>query len=127
MVKTYDLVKAVAQYNKVAVPHSLEDSLGLSFGSTPSEINAAIVGPKGIILTDNEAVHTVHSLEDSLELTFGSIPLKDLIGSTPLEEVELGTWVRTFGSRIEANYCKLLASIKEIGLDNSEFPRKVRL
>ena len=115
MVNIYDIVKATALYNNITPPPH-------------SEINAAIVGPKGVILTDDEACHTIHGYEDSLELSFGAIPVKELLKSEQSgDPIELGTWVRTFGARIEANYCKLLASIKEIGLDNSEYPRKVRL
>ena len=42
----------------------------------------------------------------------------------PTEDVELGTFVRKFGSRIENNYRTLLNSIKEIGLNPTDYPRK---
>jgi hypothetical protein len=98
-----------------------------NFTNLGYEINALIVGKGKTILTDNEACHTIHNLNGSIDFINNvSVPIKTIIESTPLAEEELGTWVRTFGSRIENNYDGLLKSIKEIGLDPKDYPRKVK-
>lgn len=92
--------------------------------SNPPEINAVIVGKSKVILTDDEAIHTVHDIEGELELSFGSIPIKELLRApSAADDEELGKFVRTFGSRIEANYVRLLMSISEIGLNPSDYLR----
>jgi hypothetical protein len=39
-------------------------------------------------------------------------------------EEELGTFVRTFGNRIEANYHILLGTLRDNGLNPDDYPRK---
>lgn len=122
-VKILNITKITEDYNKLNIKRPWD------------EINALIVGEKQIILTDDEAVHTIHDRNGDLELlfapssftihcSFGSIPIKELINSPATGEEELGTWIRTFGSRIEHNYTLLLKSIKQIGLNPKDFPRK---
>lgn len=130
-VKVYDIIKVIS------------DLAGEKFYG--SEANALIVGEYKAILVDEDATHTIHELKEGLRLTaILDTPAKvqgDLIVSSvkksvrlsfdmlqraePLKEVELGTFVRTFGNRIETNYKLLLDSIKEIGLDPNDYPRKV--
>jgi len=99
-----------------------------------------IEGKKGIIITDNEACHTVHkSVDEKYEIDVvkisadpnvismnpdatGKVSIKALQTASYIE-LELGEWVRRFGSRIENNYDILLKSIKQIGLNPSDFPR----
>lgn len=130
-VKVYDIIKVIS------------DLAGEKFYG--SEVNALIVGEYEAILVDDDATHTIHKLKDGLRFTaILDAPAKvqgDLIVSSvkksvrlsfdmlqkaePLKEVELGTFVRTFGNRIETNYKLLLDTIKEIGLDSNNYPRKV--
>lgn len=108
-IKVYDL-------NKIVNPNDQ---------SNFHEFKAVIVNGDKIILTDNEGVHTVHSLNDNV-INFGSIRIsaKQIIESEPAYEIDnLGTWIRTFGNRIENNYRLLLKSIKKIGLNPNNFPR----
>lgn len=96
------------------------------------EKNAIIVGPDKVILTDTDGCHSVHDKTDSINMcsfttrTKASISVEKLIArsyAVPVDEVELGTFVRTFSARIENNYRLLLESIKEIGLDPDDYPR----
>lgn len=96
------------------------------------EKNALIVGTDKVILTDTDGCHTIHEKTDSIRLTSPmtdkevDIPIEKLINrsyAVPVDEVELGTFVRTFGDRIERNYRLLLESIREIGLDPDNYPR----
>jgi len=97
------------------------------FSNLGREINAIIVGKDRVILTDDEACHTVHNLHGTVEFTCDvNVPVMDILEEEPIREEELGTFVRTFGSRIEGNYNHLLESIKDIGLDPKDFPRKVK-
>ena len=89
-----------------------------------SEINALIVGAEKFILTDNEAVHTVHTHEEGVGLGTKTFSLKDIQAEVAVDEVELGEYIRSFGRRIETNWYLLLDSLKEIGLDPKDFPRK---
>ena len=127
LVKVYDLIKVMREA-------SGENLAG-------SEINALIVGDEFVILTDDEAVHTTHRKITGLKLTLPvnerqkqalviektfRLPMDYLLNTAkPIKEVELGTFVRRFGTRIEANYYKLLLSISEIGLDPFNFPRDI--
>jgi hypothetical protein len=112
-----------------------------------SEINAAIVGKDKVILTDDEAIHTIQDLSkqdltlspvlvDSLSIPAIAVRVKvevtakvslcvkdiiDHVGHT--QEIELGEYVRRHGSRIEDNYDLLLGSIRDIGLDPKDYPR----
>lgn len=97
-----------------------------------------IEGPKGIIISDNDAVHhlfpgrdyevklqVAEKKEDMVSLfPSHSLPIKigELMECSH-EEKELGQAVRKFGGRIETNYLILLKSIKEIGLNPDDYPR----
>ena len=98
-----------------------------------------LIGTKGVIVVDIEGVHQIHStIEDNYEIevvknpepnTFAMMPdgilkasVKELM-EAETEEVELGEYVRKFGNRLEQNYNILLKSIKEIGLDPTNYPR----
>jgi hypothetical protein len=85
------------------------------------EKNVAIVNGDLLILSDNEAIHTIHNLSDVI--VNNTYTGYDIINSEPVDTVILGEWVRKHGSRIELNYNLLLKSIKEIGLNPKEFPR----
>jgi hypothetical protein len=88
------------------------------------EVNVAIVNNGKVILSDNEARHTVHNLDD--RVLPNGVTAKQIIESKPIASTEdLGTWVRRFGDRIEGNYVLLLRSIKEIGLNPMDFPRSM--
>lgn len=104
---------------------------------------AFIDGPRGFILTDNEAIHMVREPDGEVKLpvwvtekvgdrkTFGIEPA----GTISLDrdgllrfvrtdaEVDLKTWVHYFGikARIQGNYASLEASCKEIGV-KVDFP-----
>ena len=87
-----------------------------------------------------KAHHQIHStIEDNYEIevvknpepnTFAMMPdggivkapIKELMEAES-EDVELGLFVRKFGNRLEQNYNILLKSIKEIGLDPTNYPR----
>ena len=98
-------------------------NLGNLFNGTFTEFNALIEGPKGFILTDSDGVHTLH---DKGYVGIQGIKFTlDQIKATPIYNIEkLSTFVRTFGSRIEANYRLLLHSIEKIGLNPNNYPRK---
>jgi len=96
------------------------------------EKNAMIVGPEKIILTDDEGCHSVHDKTDTINMCSFMTRKKAVISveklitksyAVPVDEVELGIFVRTFGARIERNYAILLDSIKEIGLNPADYPR----
>jgi hypothetical protein len=90
------------------------------------ELNLAIINEANgkVILTDNEAIHTVYGSVNDAVLVNGAT-VQDILNTPIVGEVEkVGAWVRRFGSRIERNYDLLLNSIKEIGLDPKDFPRQ---
>ena len=98
-----------------------------------------LIGTKGVIVVDTEGVHQVHStIEDGYEIEVVKIPEPNRVPMMPdaivkasikelmeadSEDVELGEYVRKFGSRLEKNYDILLKSIKQIGLDPNDYPR----
>jgi hypothetical protein len=91
----------------------------INTGGGFKEINLAIINEKNgkMILTDNEAVHSLHNINDESLIT-SRFTAKQILALPPVNEVEkLTHFVRHFGSRIETNYSKLLRSIKEIGLN----------
>jgi hypothetical protein len=95
-----------------------------SFSAMGPDINAVIVGKERVILTDNEAIHSIHNIAGSIDFIKGvSVPVQTILDATPIKEEELGTFIRHFGSRIESNYQILLGSIKDIGLDPKDYPR----
>jgi hypothetical protein len=121
-VLVYDLGQILSV--KLGVPFDIGDK------------NALIVGKDKVILTDMDAIHTLHNVNETIQLTDPSnsnskkcsIAIKDLIDkkvNVPVDEVELGIFVRTFSARIERNYELLLKSIKEIGLDPKDYPRNI--
>jgi hypothetical protein len=110
-------------------------SVKLSLPFNRGEKNALIIGKEKVILADMDALHTMHNVDEVIKLTdFDTgmvcrVAIKDLIDknvNVPVDEVELGIFVRTFGARIERNYELLLKSIEEIGLDPKDYPREVR-
>lgn len=100
-------------------------NLGEPFPNGFEELNAFIVNGNRVILTDNEAVHTINSL-DSKFLHGNDITISEFMKKyKPVEEnITLGKWARTFSRRIESNYDMLLEGIAEIGLNPRDFPRK---
>jgi hypothetical protein len=114
------------------------------------EINAAVVCPKGVILTDADGIHTTHEMSEGhnafIDLaccpmnsirgvpTFGNsqvfssesirLSIKQLLECTPVKECELTDFIRHFGRRIESNYDTLLKTIKELGGDPKDYPRR---
>ena len=101
---------------------------------THTDIQVAIVNNNKVILSNNDACHTIHNFDDvvmGLAEIMGSteITAKQIIDSTPIGTTDnIGSWIRTFGNhfistnRIERNYDLLLKSIKEIGLNPKDFP-----
>ena len=101
---------------------------------------AIIESDKGIIVSDNEAVHYLYdNAEEGHEVNLydrkeGSIsifpssstlvPVKEL-KKCECRESTLTDFVRRFGSRIEGNYSTLLDSIREIGLNPEDYKREV--
>ena len=96
------------------------------------------------IITDNDAVHNLVTLDEKISFDLFEKMKKREDGSQVIslgpaarvtmtvaellegatDEVELSDFVRRFGHRIETNYRILLKSIKEIGLDPEDYPRK---
>jgi len=54
------------------------------------------------------------------------VPLRELIENVSTSEVDLGEFVRHFGSRLEQNYALLMGQLKTIGLDPKDYPREDR-
>lgn len=116
-VKVYDLAHLIEQYTGIHL-----DGV--------SEENAIIIGPEKYIIVDTDGIHTIHKNNEPLELTnpvngdIVKLSLEDItVRGVPVNEVELGTFVRAFGSRLESNYQILLKSIREIGLNSNNYPR----
>ena len=104
--------------------------------------HAVIEGPDGSIMVCEEGVHDIfkskhEKFETEIQTankpgTIKIMPdalvsetLKEYLLKCPVkEEVELGEYIRKFGSRLEQNYAILLRSIKEIGLDPKNYPRE---
>jgi hypothetical protein len=120
------------------IDNILKDKTEDKWGFVGNKEWIIIEGPKGIIISDNEAVHHIfpgrdyevklHVVEKQEGVTslFPSHSLPVKIGELmecPHKEKELGQAVRRFGGRIEANYLTLLKSIKEIGLNSNDYPR----
>jgi hypothetical protein len=99
---------------------------------------AIIEGPKGVIVSDDEGIHTVElSTADKIQIavqynneTLAMMPegmgdefIGVLLESNHINEQPLNQYIKTFGDRIESNYQELLESIKEIGLDPEDFKR----
>jgi hypothetical protein len=125
-VKIYNIKKAVESANE--------------FKRTSREDELAIIqGTKGIIVTDNEAVHAVFDNTDekvtlqihkkngdkmSLIPVDGiDVPIEHIQKEVDFREETLTSFVRRFGNRIESNYNLLLNSLKEIGLNPADYPR----
>ena len=106
---------------------------------------AVIPTPKGVIVSSDEAVHYTSDMNDKFKIALyhhttspdgtGSmevipsrcveVPVRDLLEEEGISrsEEELGTFVRTFGHRIEGNYHILLNTLEEHGLNPEEYPR----
>ena len=94
----------------------------INTGGGFKEINLAIINEKNgkMILTDNEAVHSLHNINDE-SLVTSRFTAKQILALPPVNEVEkLTHFVRHFGQRIESNYSTLLKTIKEIGLNPAD-------
>lgn len=90
-----------------------------------SEFNLVIQNGNKTIFVNNDGVHNVYKNLDEKVLNNGTT-VKQILDTEPDQTVsDVGTWVRTFGSRIETNYQLLLKSINQIGLDSKDFPRKI--
>lgn len=101
-----------------------------------------IEGPKGYVVTCSEGVHfVVKSKEDTIPVGCEPVPEDGdesfrifpshktelsvaRITSAPSRKVNLGTFVRTFGDRLERNYSLILRSLRDVGLNPADFPRK---
>ena len=113
------------------------------YGAADREL-AIIEGPKGIVVSDYEAVHWLFgSVEENIALDLYEVKIdasgRKMIPMLPskraeatiayikekceAKEVDLGQWVRRFGARLESNYDTLLKSIKKVGLDSRDYPR----
>ena len=115
-VNVYDIAQVLTEIGKSEFNAASPKYLGENY--------AVLVGADKVIVTDNEAVHVV---ENRAGKVLG-IPVEYLITkATPVDEVELGIFVRRFGARIEGNYIGLLKSIQEIGLNPADYPRKIDL
>lgn len=102
-------------------------------------------GPDGVLVVNNEGIH--YKFDSTAEVyevdccpndegedgkhkfymcanAVFKVPLKDIMAEAEVTEVDLGTFVRTFGARLETNYHVLMDSVKEIGLDPADYPRK---
>ena len=103
--------------------------------TTYTEHEAVIIeGTKGIIVTDNEAIHNIYddfngiyefdvcAIDGNTPIGVVKISIDEMI-TADSTEVELTEYVRKFGSRIENNYALLLKTIKEIGLNPKDYPR----
>ena len=113
----------------------LKDSKG-EYNTLPKKF-AILEGPKGIVVTDDEAVHRVlksdeekipFNLYKTLSEGFSLIPdkkvetsIKSIKENCISEEAELSKYVRFFGTRIKCNYAILLKSIKKIGLKSKDY------
>ena len=109
----------------------------------PRESTLAIIETdKGIIVTDNEAVHALYDNTDSeYEVQLFKITKKNTIEIIPTatvdipinyikenatcQEVELTEFVRYFSDRIECSYQNLLRTLKGCGLNPNNYQRKV--
>lgn len=117
--------------NVYDLSHIMHQKTGVDFNGL-SEKNAIIIGEDRYIMVDADGVHAVHRKDCPFKLTSPidgkevEISFEDItVRGVPVDEVELGTFVRSFGRRIEANYRLLLSSIKQIGLNPDDFPRNV--
>jgi hypothetical protein len=103
--------------------------------TTYTESDVVIIeGTKGIIVTDNEAIHNLYddfngiyefdvcAIGGNTPIGLVKISIDEMI-TADSTEVELTEYVRKFGSRIENNYALLLKTIKEIGLNPKDYPR----
>jgi len=99
-------------------------------------------GPDGVLVVNSEGIHykfdstaEVYEVDccpnddgkDGFYLCANAVfkaPLKEIMAEAEVTEVDLGTFVRTFGARLETNYAVLMDSVKEIGLDPADYPRK---
>ena len=102
---------------------------------------AVIEGPKGLVITGSEGVHYFYNaigdthqfaLEKKREGSVAfmaeatiDVTLKE-ITELPYREVELGEFIRRFGSRLEQNYGILLDSLEGLGLDPKDYPRETK-
>jgi len=100
---------------------------------------AILQGSKGVLVVTEEGVHYKYdSMEEAYRVdccpndgkmymfpncSFDA-PIQDFIEHAEATEAPLGSFVRTFGQRLEENYRMLLKSIEEIGLDPEDYPRK---
>lgn len=93
--------------------------------------NALLVGENKYILIDNDAVHTIHNKDDFISFRnpvsreIVRINIDHFFAADKDDEMELGDFIRRFGSRIERNYAYLLLSILEIGLNPEDYPRDI--
>ena len=97
---------------------------------------AIIEGPKGLIITDEDGIHSVEqSMETCIEIYVkynndstplmpegsGEQTVQHLLANAPVTEQPIAEYIRKFGSRIEANFKGILKSIEEIGLNPDDY------
>ena len=103
-----------------------------------------VTGSKGVVVSiDTEGVHWLEeSLDDEIEInlwkkpeekedgtkTFCAVPsveltlpIKKIVEDCEYTEHDVKDMVRVFGRRLDTNYGLLLESLKEIGIDLSEY------
>ena len=102
---------------------------------------AIIEGPKGVVVTCGEGVgFKADSPADTMSIGVqrpregkriplmaeGSIelPISEVMEKAPVRRMTLRKYIRKFGARLERNYEEILWSLKEIGLDPANYPRK---
>lgn len=95
-----------------------------------------IKGPKGTIITFDDAYHDVKS-DDNIDINlpvvlnngqiklmpegFAQEPLQDILKHVSTTEQPLYNFIQRFGSRIESNIKMLKKSIEQIGLNPNDF------
>lgn len=106
--------------------------------------HAVVFGNEKCIIVCSEGVHTIVDRDEKVEIEAtlmelysedgfpifpdGSVSftVNELLnGAEIIEEKELGSFVRRFGSRLETNYRILLNSISDIGLNPADYPRNL--
>lgn len=100
---------------------------------------AIIEGPKGIIITDEDAVNMIEdSLDNLIDIhvkynndTIAMLPegkgqesIANLLEKAPVTEQPVNEYIREFGDRLSQNYNYLLESIEEIGLNPVDYKKQ---
>ena len=118
----------------------VEDNTSNKFTAYRDMTMGIIQGPKGVIVTDDEACHTIET-EENFELqialtqndgkialmphSIAAVGIEQALEEATVTEMPLREYIREFGSRLEMNYGLLLDSIREVGLDPDDFEQQI--